>query len=131
MTLRELAEQLGCCEACTASMERTPDCDECARHAEWITKRIEAWLHETVTFSPHTMSALQAEGTRARKKFPSNRFLLAALTEEVGELAQALLQGAPRHRVQAEALQVATVALRIYEEGDATFASLTDEDKQQ
>lgn len=83
-----------------------------------------------MSFSSTTVSRLHAEAARARKKFPSNRFLLAALTEEVGELAQALLQGEPIKRVQAEALQVATVALRIFEEGDATFDALTEEDRQ-
>lgn len=38
-----------------------------------------------------TQNALDAELARARAKFPGNRFLLAAATEELGELAQALL----------------------------------------
>lgn len=72
-----------------------------------------------------TLTAVNAEVMRARTKFPGNRFLLAALTEELGELAQALLQAKPRDEVQIEALQVACVALRIVEEGDATFADIT------
>lgn len=75
---------------------------------------------------PATLDRLVAEILRARTKFPGNALLLAALTEEVGELAQALLQRQGPERVTAEALQVATVALRIAEEGDATFANLTD-----
>jgi hypothetical protein len=70
-----------------------------------------------------TMLALSAEMQRARRKFPGNRLLLAALTEEVGELAKELLENRPRLRVREEAIQVACVALRIYEEGDATFAA--------
>lgn len=73
-----------------------------------------------------TLDLLDDEIRNARDKFPGNRLLLAALTEEVGELARALLQKQGRERVQAEALQVACVALRIYEEGDATFADITD-----
>ncbi len=72
-----------------------------------------------------TLLALTSEMIRARNKFPGNRFLLAALTEEVGELAQALLQRKP---FQLEALQVAGLALRIFEEGDAIFDLLTDEE---
>lgn len=51
---------------------------------------------------------------------------VAALTEEVGEPAQALLQRQGDARVCNEALQVACVALRIAEEGDALFDGLTD-----
>lgn len=78
---------------------------------------------------PETRDALCAEVTRARAKFPGNRHLLAALTEEVGELAQAMLQGKPTAEIQREALQVACVALRIFEEGDASFAALSEEEK--
>ena len=80
-----------------------------------------------------TVRELDEEVERARTKFPKNAFLLAALTEEVGELARALLQrktGTGKGSIKAEALQVACVALRIYEEGDATFANLTDEQAQ-
>ena len=73
-----------------------------------------------------TVVRLEAEVRRARGKFPGNRFLLAALTEEVGELARALLQRQGEAQVQREALQVACVALRILEEGDASFADVTD-----
>lgn len=71
---------------------------------------------------------LSAEVQRARAKFPGNRLLLAALTEEVGELARAYLQREGRERVRREALQVACVAMRIFEEGDATFDDVTDQE---
>lgn len=77
-----------------------------------------------------TSALLDIVMKKARAKFPRNRLLLAALTEEVGELAKALLQRQGRVAVQAEALQVAVVALRIYEEGDATFADVSDEEAQ-
>lgn len=72
-----------------------------------------------------TLFAIAEEVTAARKKFPTNEDKLAALTEEVGELANALLEdkygnGTPEH-VRSEALQVAAMAIRIYEEGDAGF----------
>jgi hypothetical protein len=66
-----------------------------------------------------TAEALAQEIARCRKKFPGNRFLLAALVEEVGELAEALFAGSDEE-IRKEALQVACVALRIYEEDDAT-----------
>ena len=73
-----------------------------------------------------TLCDLAEELCAARKKFPGNALLLAALAEEVGELARALLQRQGKERVQREALQVACVAIRIFEEGDATFAAVTD-----
>ncbi len=75
-----------------------------------------------------TVEAVKAEVIKARLKFPGNNHLLAALTEEVGELAQALLQGKSRDEVEKEAIQVACVALRIIEEGDAAFARLSAEE---
>lgn len=48
-----------------------------------------------------TKDCIKAELEFARKKFPSNEYILAALTEEVGELAQALIdqsRGKQSHR---------------------------------
>jgi NTP pyrophosphatase (non-canonical NTP hydrolase) len=81
-----------------------------------------------VNLNPGSLVDLDAEVCRARKKLPNNRLLLAALMEEAGELAQALLQRQGTERVGKEALQVACVAMRIYEEGDSTFADVTDEE---
>lgn len=75
-----------------------------------------------------TLEDLAVEILFARSKFPGNRFLLAALMEEVGELAQAMLQGKSEAEINAEAIQVACVALRIFEEQDATFADLKPEE---
>lgn len=76
---------------------------------------------------PASVCDLAEEMVRAREKFPANALLLAALAEEMGELAKALLQREGSDRVRKEALQVACVAMRIYEEGDATFDNVTDE----
>lgn len=76
----------------------------------------------------NTFNLIRAEMHRARAKFPSNRFLLAALQEEAGELASALLQKEGRERVVREAIQVAVVAIRIAEEGDRVFDSITPEE---
>lgn len=75
-----------------------------------------------------TIHALLEEIARARKKFPGTRHMHVALSEEVGELAEALLKfGNDDPRTKAEALQVACVAIRIYEEGDADFADGVNE----
>jgi NTP pyrophosphatase (non-canonical NTP hydrolase) len=73
-----------------------------------------------------TLQAISAECIKARHKFPNNRLLLAALMEEVGELARALLQGKPKDEIDKEAIQVASVAVRIIEEGDATFDNVPE-----
>lgn len=70
-----------------------------------------------------TSTAIHNEVARARAKFPNNAHLLAALVEEVGELAKALLEGGNSVDAKAEAIQVACVAVRIIEEGDADFPS--------
>jgi hypothetical protein len=75
-----------------------------------------------------TWAALREELSRARAKFPGNRRLFVALAEEVGELAKALLQRDPEWRK--EALQVACVAIRIFEETDRDFDDVTDEEAQ-
>ncbi len=79
----------------------------------------------TLLALPDTLDAISDEVMRARLKFPGNRFLLAALVEEVGELAKAMLQNEGKERIEREAIQVAAVAVRILEEGDATFADIT------
>lgn len=73
-----------------------------------------------------TIALISEELKRGRAKFPGRRFLLAALTEEVGEVARAYLQRQPRSKVVAEAVQVAGLAIRIIEEGDSTFDDITD-----
>lgn len=76
------------------------------------------------------MRLLEAELARAREKFPSSRCSLAALTEEVGELAQAVLKHAvgkwPRERVLEEAVQVAAMAMRVAIEGDPSIAAYSE-----
>lgn len=72
--------------------------------------------------------ALDDELGRARRKFPGNRHLLAALMEEVGELAQAFLQRQGKPHIQKESLQVACVAMRIFAEGDPEFDTITDDE---
>lgn len=65
------------------------------------------------------IEALVKEIARARAKFPNNRHMLAALTEEVGELAKALVEEDEEWRT--EAIQCACVAIRVATEGDGDF----------
>lgn len=60
------------------------------------------------------------EVNRAIVKFPEPDASMCALTEEVGELAKALMDE-PRDRVWKEAVQVAAMAARVAVEGDPTL----------
>lgn len=78
-----------------------------------------------MSFDDHRETArfladVEAEVRRARDKFPVANLTMAALTEEVGELAKAMLDE-PWKRVRAEAVQVAAMALRVALDGDLSF----------
>lgn len=72
---------------------------------------------------------LENEIGRARAKFPGNNHLLAALTEEVGELAKELLQHGNTADARKEAIQVACIAMRIATEGAKEFDTLTEQER--
>lgn len=72
------------------------------------------------------LNAIAEELGRAHTAFPSPAGCMCALTEEVGELAKALLDE-PRDRVRAEAVQVAVMAIRIATEGDPTLDAIRRE----
>lgn len=72
---------------------------------------------------PVTICDVAEEVMAAREKFPLPDALLAALVEEVGELAKAIMEE-PRARIYAEAKQVASTAIRIMEESDPTLEAL-------
>ena len=74
-----------------------------------------------------SLDELKSEVMRARTKFPDNALLFTALVEEVGELAKAYLQRESMGRIEKEALQIACVAMRIYEESDPTYDNVTDD----
>ncbi len=83
--------------------------------------------HERLT-SPDGMvfTMIRDELVAARKAFPENTHKLAALMEEVGELAQAMMHhdrklGTSAVEVLREAIQVACMAVRIAVEGDENF----------
>lgn len=74
----------------------------------------------------HFLIVVAAEVREARAKFPGPNPTIAALAEEVGELAQAMLHiREGKHndwdRVWREAVQVAAMAMRAATEGDETL----------
>ena len=83
----------------------------------------------TVTVSNCNVWAdIEAELNRARSKFPNSVDCLPALTEELGELSQAMLQqkhepekGKTHEDIYAEAVQTAVMAIRVATEGDPNF----------
>lgn len=74
------------------------------------------------------IKAVLTELKSARLQFPTNEHQLAALTEEVGELAQALIDCARGTQtptdVYIEAVQVAAMACRVAVDGDQSFGYL-------
>lgn len=68
------------------------------------------------------LNRVHVEILAARRKFPKPEASMTALTEEVGELAKALLDE-PWENVVQEAHQVAAMAARVALEGDPTLKS--------
>lgn len=75
------------------------------------------------------LDSVRREMARIQEKWPGNENNLAALTEEVGELAKAMLEreyeptkGIQRGEIYREAVQVAAVALKIALFGDDSFS---------
>lgn len=66
------------------------------------------------------MLNVEQELLLAKKKFPQPNPTMTALTEEVGELAKAMM-GEGSDRVWKEAVQVAVMALRVAVEGDPSL----------
>jgi NTP pyrophosphatase (non-canonical NTP hydrolase) len=69
---------------------------------------------------------VRGELDAARGQFPESTHMLAALMEEVGELAQALMEhdrdgSQTTQEVLREAVQVAAMAIRVAAEGDENF----------
>ena len=72
------------------------------------------------------ISMVRGELDAARKQFPGSTHMLAALMEEVGELAQAMMEhdrdgSQTTQEVLREAIQVAAMAIRVAAEGDENF----------
>lgn len=75
------------------------------------------------------LAEIRAEVARARSKFPDAEGSMCALTEEVGELAKAMLDEAPE-RIYREAMQVAAMAVRVATEGDPSLDTVRERNGQ-
>lgn len=78
-----------------------------------------------------TRLEINLELEKARAKFPMPNPTFVALVEEVGELAQALLQCRPGYpkdciNVYQEAIQCAVMAIRVLEEGDRDYPAYVE-----
>lgn len=73
------------------------------------------------------LAAVADEVQYARKKFPTNDLLFAALVEEVGEVAKAM-QDETRELLILELIQVAAMALRLAVEGDPAYSKSLPEE---
>jgi hypothetical protein len=78
-----------------------------------------------VALDEEMLGLIAIELTKARRKFPSARGSMCALTEEVGELAKACMDE-PLENVIAEAVQVACMAIRVATEGDGTLNEIRE-----
>ena len=70
---------------------------------------------------------VEDELMKVRNKFPSNKYMLTAFNEEVGELNQAFMEHSRGHpafvneSIRNEAIQVICMAVRLITEGDDNF----------
>lgn len=108
-------------------------CTECGVSLDiCLCQDVDDKAHERLWASDgQTIRAIQMEIRAARSAFPGNRHLMAALVEEVGELAQALIQNDRGERtsnpeVFKEAVQVAAMAIRVAVEGDQSCTYNSD-----
>lgn len=93
--------------------------------------KFDGWIVQGGSMNQNILYCVDAELAFARQKFPGNRLMFAALVEEVGELAQALIDhslGKQTHeQVFNEAVQVICMALRVAEEGSEEFKYVYDD----
>ena len=104
-----------CCTECGSSIDLC-QCIEPSQKAERRLTSVDGLI----------FIMIRDELKSAREKFPENTHKLAALVEEVGELAQAMIQhdrqlGTTVQEVLREAIQVAAMAVRVAAEGDDNF----------
>lgn len=115
--------------SCTfLNKHNTVCCTECGSGLELC--QCVAWdeaAHDRLT-SPDGLLfvMIRDELKAARAAFPGNTHMLCALVEEVGEVAKAMMEhdrkeGTSVQEVLREAVQVASMAIRVAVEGDENF----------
>ena len=119
--------RMGLCAALAPAPKEGEMTPEIEAWAQRVFDEDEASKEEKMTTNSEFLDAVAKEIGRARTKFPNPQMSMCALTEEVGELAQALLHARfkdlPWKAVYDEAVQVATMAMRVATEGDPTIAT--------
>lgn len=103
-TTNNLLEKGSFCAACSRNKSNT-----CVIHQHRVSISLDQF-----------MDYIKLEVLRARVLFPHCHGVLAALTEETGEVAKAYL-GESRHRIMKESIQCAAMAIRVALEGDPTM----------
>lgn len=82
-----------------------------------------AWLDKDLF---EFLLEVASEVHRARELFPTNKYMLAALSEEAGEVANALIEHSrgtlTDKDVWEECVQTAAMAVRVALEGDPSFS---------
>lgn len=85
-----------------------------------ISRKSEASIAREKADVDHFLAHIAAEVGAAKAKFPSPEALLAALSEEYGEVAKAVLSESWAN-VRKEAIQCAAMCVRLALEGDPTL----------
>jgi hypothetical protein len=106
-------------------------CTECAAIVDLcLCANVGLSAHERLTSADGiVLSMIRGELNAARGQFPDSTHMMVALMEEVGELSQAMIDhdrdgSKTAQQVLREAVQVATMAIRVAVEGDDNFAYL-------
>lgn len=79
-----------------------------------LQEQIENKMYRDIVQTPRALNQLAQEIASARAKHPESRYMVEALTEEIGEWAGS---DAPLEPGNVEALHIACVAMRIFTEG--------------
>jgi hypothetical protein len=106
-------------------------CTECGTTVDLcVCANVTLSAHERLNSSDGiVIRMVRGELDAARASFPNATHMVVALMEEVGELAQAMIDhdrsgSKTPHEVLREAVQVASMAIRIAVEGDDNFSYL-------
>lgn len=108
--------------------QNTERCTECGVSIDLcLCANVDLSAHQRLNSTDGMIiSMIRGELDAARGKFPGSTHQLAALMEEVGELAQAMMEhdrdgSQTVQEVLREAVQVAAMAIRVAAEGDENF----------
>lgn len=109
-------------------MQRCTECSGTLELCQCVDPDVQA-LDRLTSPDGIVITMVRGELDAARRKFPGNLHRLVALMEEVGELAQAMMEhdtdgSQTIQMVLREAVQVAAMAIRVATDGDENFSYL-------